>query len=77
MPTVNKTIATDWDIIPPGTEVMINGIIYTVEDKGGAIKGNKIDIYVGTESLADDLGVYYTEVYIRGVGGKSYDKKKN
>ena len=77
IPTLNKTIATDWDIIPPGTEVMINGIIYTVEDKGGAIKGNKIDIYVGTESLADDLGVYYTEVYIRGVGGKSYDKKKN
>ena len=56
---------------------MINGVIYKAEDKGGAIKGKKIDVYVGTEALADDLGIYYTEVYIRDVGGESYDKKKN
>ena len=34
----------------------INGHIYTVEDRGGAIKGNKIDIYVNSHSEALKLG---------------------
>lgn len=44
---------------------MINRIVYVAEDRGGAIKGNIIDVYVGTESLAEELGIYYTEVYIK------------
>lgn len=44
---------------------MINGIVYVAEDRGGVIKGNIIDVYVGTESLAEELGIYYTEVYIK------------
>ena len=50
MPQEGRTIATDWNIIPAGSEVMINGNIYIVEDRGGAIKGNVIDVFVGTEA---------------------------
>lgn len=34
----------------------INNTIYTVEDRGGAIKGNKIDIYVDSHEEALKLG---------------------
>lgn len=44
---------------------MINGNIYIVEDKGGAIKENVIDVFVGTEAKSVKRGVYYTEVYIK------------
>lgn len=39
-----------------GTQMSINGHVYTVEDRGGAIKGNKIDIYVDSHSEALKLG---------------------
>lgn len=65
VPQVNRTIATDWDVIPAGTEVKINDIIYMVEDKGSAIKGNVIDVFVGTEAESIEKGTYTSEVYIR------------
>jgi 3D (Asp-Asp-Asp) domain-containing protein len=34
------------------------------EDTGGAIKGNKIDIYVKDHQTALNKGVYYTDVYL-------------
>ena len=51
--------------MPAGSEVMINGNIYIVEDRGGAIKGNVIDVFVGTETKSVERGVYYTEVFIK------------
>ena len=36
--------------------MIINGHTYTVEDRGGAIKGNKIDIYVDSHQEALKLG---------------------
>lgn len=63
-PTVGRTIAVDTRVIPFGTRVIINGNVYVAEDTGGAIKGNKIDIYVSDHSTALRLGVYYTEVYL-------------
>ena len=36
---------------------MIDGIIYTVEDIGSEVKGNKIDIYYATHEEALDHGV--------------------
>ncbi len=39
-----------------GTKMIINGHTYTVEDRGGAIKGNKIDIYVDSHQEALKLG---------------------
>lgn len=65
MPQEGRTIATDWNIIPAGSEVMINGNTYIVEDRGGAIQGNVIDMFAGTEAESVERGVYYTEVFIK------------
>lgn len=62
-PTVGRTIAVDPKVIPYGSKVIINGHTYIAEDCGGAIKGNKIDIFVGSESEAYQKGVYHTNVY--------------
>lgn len=51
MPTVGKTIAADKSL-PFGMEVVIEGHTYTVEDRGGAINGNRIDIFVATHEEA-------------------------
>lgn len=40
-----------------GTQLNIDGHVYTVEDRGGAIKGNKIDVYVNSHSEALAKGV--------------------
>ena len=47
-----------------GTKLLINGKVYTVEDRGGAIKGNKIDIYMDTHSQALAWGVKYLPVQV-------------
>ena len=65
MPQEGRTIATDWNIIPAGSEVMINGNTYIVEDRGGAIQGNVIDMFAGTEAESVERGVYYAEVFIK------------
>lgn len=63
VPTAGRTIAVDPGVIPLGSQVIINGHVYTAEDTGGAIKGNKIDIFVSDHSTALIYGVYYAEVY--------------
>ena len=45
-----------------GTKLNINGHVYTVEDRGGAINGNKIDIYVNSHAEALAWGVRYLPV---------------
>lgn len=45
-----------------GTKLNINGHTYTVEDRGGAIQGNKIDIYVNSHAEALAWGVRYLPV---------------
>lgn len=47
----NHTIAADKSI-PFGTKVKINGTIYTVEDRGGAINEGKIDIFFSSHQEA-------------------------
>ena len=47
-----------------GTKLIINGKQYTVEDRGGAIKGNKIDIYMNTHAEALKWGVKYLPVQV-------------
>lgn len=47
-----------------GTKLNIGGKIYTVEDRGGAIKGNRIDIYVNSHSAALQWGVKYLPVTV-------------
>ncbi|ASS76329.1 hypothetical protein CIG75_16160 [Tumebacillus algifaecis] len=52
------TIATDPAVIPLGTKVYIEGIgIRTSEDTGGAILGNRIDVYMNDLKEAIQFGV--------------------
>ena len=62
--TAGRTIAVDPNVIPYGTEVIINGKTYVAEDCGGAIKSNRIDIYFDTHSEALQFGVQYADVYL-------------
>lgn len=59
-----QTIAVDASVIPYGTQVIINGHVFTAEDCGGAIKGNRIDIYVNDHNKALELGVDHADVYL-------------
>lgn len=59
--TANHTIAAP-STFKFGTKVVINGVTYTVEDRGGAIQGNRIDIYMNSHSEALAWGVRYLQV---------------
>lgn len=54
--TAGRTIAVDPSVIPYGTEVVIDGHTYIAEDCGGAINGNKIDIFFETHEEALNWG---------------------
>lgn len=58
------TIAADTNVLPFGTKVFINGHEYIVQDRGGAIKDNQIDIYFDDHQEALIFGVQYQEVFI-------------
>lgn len=63
--TEGRTIAVDPNVIPFGTEVIINGHTYIAEDKGGAIKNNRIDVYFDSHQDALEFGVQYADVLIK------------
>ncbi len=58
------SIAADTDLFPFGTELIIDGKTYVVQDRGGSIKGNKIDIYFNNHNAAAEYGIKYKNVYI-------------
>jgi 3D (Asp-Asp-Asp) domain-containing protein len=74
--TKGRTIAVDTSVIPLGTEVYIefknstyeslNGY-YIAEDTGGAINGNKIDIFVGdnAHTYAINFGLQNCTLYVK------------
>ena len=62
--TAGRTIAADPDVLPMGSTVIIDGHTYTVEDVGGAIKGNRIDIFMNSHEEAIKAGVKTAEVYL-------------
>lgn len=59
--TAGRTVACN--SLPFGTQIMINGNIYTVEDTGG-MSNSTIDIFVESHQEALNLGTYYTDVYL-------------
>lgn len=63
MATAGRTVAAS-SKFAFGTKLNIGGHIYTVEDRGGAINGNKIDIYVNSHSAALQWGVKYLPVSV-------------
>ena len=69
------TIAVDPNVIPLGTKVLVTGhshdglpkeaFLATATDIGGAIKGNRIDIFIpGSQSFVADFGYQYVQLYI-------------
>jgi 3D (Asp-Asp-Asp) domain-containing protein len=75
-----STIAADLDIFPIGTILFIPGYGYgVVADKGGAIKGNRIDLYYDTvEDVYKYWGKKKVQVYIvkKGDGTLSEEELK-
>ena len=61
----NYSIAVDPDVIPYRSEVIINGKTYKAQDCGGAIKGNRIDVYFEDHNDALEFGVQYKEVFVK------------
>jgi len=58
------TIAADTRVHPIGTVLYIEGIGWrTVQDIGGSIYGNKLDIYFDSHSKALEFGRQYLEVW--------------
>lgn len=63
-PSEGVTIAVDPKVIPLGTKVYIEGIGWRIaQDTGGAIKGNKIDVFVSDHNNIPSIGVTYCNVY--------------
>jgi uncharacterized protein YabE (DUF348 family) len=60
-----SSIAVDPRVIPYGTKLYIEGYGYAIaEDTGGAIKGNKVDVFFNTNAECMNWGVRYVNVYI-------------
>ena len=64
IPTSNHTIAVDPRVIPYGSKVLINGVVYTAEDCGSGVKGKHIDIYFDSHKAARNYGIRNAEAYL-------------
>lgn len=60
------SIAVDPSVIPYDSKVYIDGKEYIAHDCGGAIKGNRIDVYFDNHQDALDFGVKYANVEVDG-----------
>ncbi len=59
MPAAGRTVAMAG--VPFGTQLLINGTVYTVEDRGTAY--GHVDIYHNSHSAALSFGLQYADVY--------------
>lgn len=57
------SIATDVEVIPYGETILINDQEYVAHDCGGAIQGNRIDIYMSSHEKALEWGVQNIEIF--------------
>ena len=64
VPTPNHTISADLNYFPLGTKLKIDGIVYTVEDKGSSVNGKILDIFYGSHEEALAKGTYTAEVFL-------------
>lgn len=60
-----SSVAVDPRVIPYGTRLYIPGYGFGIaQDCGGAIKGNRIDVYLDSEHEAMNWGVQWMDIYI-------------
>jgi 3D (Asp-Asp-Asp) domain-containing protein len=73
-----STIAADLNVFPLGTILFIPGYGYgVVADKGGAIKGNRLDLYYETvEDVYKQWGKKKLDVYIVKMGNGKITEKE-
>ncbi|MFT9850294.1 3D domain-containing protein [Aneurinibacillus sp. REN35] len=65
--TEGRTIAVDPRVVPLGWWVYIEGYGFRkAEDTGGAIKGNKMDLFFESETEAQNFGVQQKTVHVIG-----------
>ncbi len=66
VPTEGTTIAVDPSVIPYGSKVYIPEFdkVFTAEDCGSAIKGNRIDIFMDSEAKCNEWGVKNITIYV-------------
>lgn len=58
------SVAIDPSVIPLGTVMHdAEGHLYRAEDTGGAIKGNRIDLFVGNHQEAINMGIREMELF--------------
>lgn len=62
-----RTLAVDPTVFPYGTVLEINGVEYVAEDCGGAIKGNRIDVYFEDHQAAREFGRQNVTAIVKGV----------
>ncbi|MDF2889042.1 MAG: hypothetical protein K0R23_3427 [Lacrimispora sp.] len=63
IPQPLHTLSADLTVLPLGSNVMIDGVVYTVEDTGSGIRGNKVDIYFGSRGEALAFGRQSKEIF--------------
>ncbi|MDD3251440.1 MAG: 3D domain-containing protein [Lachnospiraceae bacterium] len=63
VPKASHTISADLSLYPIGTKLMIDDIIYTVEDMGSSVNGKWIDIYYDNHDAAVAHGMKSQEVF--------------
>ncbi|MDR1797615.1 MAG: 3D domain-containing protein [Clostridiales Family XIII bacterium] len=63
-----QTVAADWNVFPVGTVLYIkHGDSLSrkvVEDRGGGVNGQHIDVYVPSHEQALQMGSYTAEIYV-------------
>lgn len=64
-----RTVAADFDFLPPGSVIEIEGIgVRIVEDTGGGLSYNHIDLYFETHEQAVEFGVKRREIKVLRLG---------
>lgn len=59
------TVAADTSKLPFGTEIYIKGIGWrTVQDRGGTIKGNRLDIYISSHNDPMPYNIQNLDVWV-------------
>lgn len=66
LPLARGIVAVDPNVIPMGTKLYIEGYGEAIAaDQGGAIKGNRIDLFFDSKAEAYNWGMKTVKVYIR------------